>query len=140
MALYDWKCRGCGRTKLTEDRSAPPFCQICEQAYGRNYRGIGFHRKGSIDPHFNRSLGMPISNDREFREELKKVGAQMSERLGMDTNYQPVDRGDPDRYGVGEKPPDVKIREKQADENRRLTPQRDGSHVDTGGWGEGFTP
>lgn len=46
------------------------------------------------------AVGKPVSNSRNFKDELKRQSETQTLRTGIETDYQPVDYRDTDSLGV----------------------------------------
>jgi predicted nucleic acid-binding Zn ribbon protein len=91
MAIYKYRCRGCGATKdqLARDLTLPCVC-------GGILRRDFMFQKGStgLTPHFNHAVGAYVRNDREFNDALKRRSDENSATTGMDHSYARLDPGD----------------------------------------------
>lgn len=54
----------------------------------------------SLRAHWNNTVGQYVSNDREFRDALKRGSEEASVRTGIDHNFQPVDGREKEALGV----------------------------------------
>jgi hypothetical protein len=96
MPLYSFKCDSClGETdRFTRN---PPFCNRCDLPMRRVW---GFHLAHSMPEHFNPTVGKVVTNERAFKDELKRMGEKESEVTGLYHDYQPIDISDPKACGV----------------------------------------
>lgn len=95
MAIYEFRCRDCGRGRESQSRDVLP-CPC-----GSIYRRV-FHCNfpSAFTPHFNHSVGRFISSEYEFKEVLKQTSESESLRQGTTVNYVPVDPKDTKALGV----------------------------------------
>jgi hypothetical protein len=89
--IYEFRCFNCGQafeTRTTE----PGACPNCSRAtVTRNY---SFSVAPAFKEHWNNAVGHYVSNDRQFRDSLKVQSEEMSNRMGMNVDYQPLSRSD----------------------------------------------
>lgn len=104
MQFYEYRCPNdaCRRTTTTsrgpQDR-LDDICLYCgDPGPLKRVFAVALHRP--MQEHFNNTVGKPISDMRQFRNELSRMGDEYSERNGIETNYQPVDMSDRDALGV----------------------------------------
>lgn len=103
MPLYEYRCVQCGLNE-TFNRYHPigeviDFpCPVCGGRLRRIYSNFRFQR--GMEAHFNPSVGTYVSNERQFRDELKRKSDEASIRTGMTHNFVPVDLNDPKALGV----------------------------------------
>lgn len=101
MTIFGYRCRGCGQRYESEQRgdtlTVDCRCGTGERV-SRDYSGIAIHRP--LHEHHNKTLGMPISDHRQFARELRDAGDRYTQRTGIPTDYQPVDLTDPVALGV----------------------------------------
>src|SRR5260221_169726 len=99
MPVYAFKCRSCGRTEDSSDRA--PFLCTCGMLMGRDYSTV---RMGSVlHGHFNSSVGHYVSGKTDFSESLKRKSDEMSQRLGFEHRYTPVDISDQRACGASDR-------------------------------------
>ena len=103
MSRYEWVCRYDGRRHETKDR-VPPHCPECGLIMSREWNAFTLSRTATIQPHFNHSAGEFVRNRGELRSAFGRQSDEMSERMGFDVDYQPVDPYDlkhsPESFGV----------------------------------------
>jgi hypothetical protein len=86
-----------------------------------------------FQPHFNDSVGKPVSSMWEFREALKQAAQEESEATGIAHDYTALDPRDRDAFGVSDEGVEINTavnRGVRLPEHRRPTPDAEG------GWGE----
>lgn len=100
--MYEWKCKNCNRrrTLMRYFPDGTVFCLHCTNT--AMVRVYSFSVKPSLQPHFNHATNTYISSDTAFRNELRRQSDEMSERLNLPVNYQPVDMRDKEALGVTE--------------------------------------
>lgn len=64
----------------------------------RVYTAPAFHM--GMGEHFNHSLGEFVHNKTELTDGFKYKSEEMSERMGFDVNYKPVDPNDHAAIGI----------------------------------------
>jgi len=62
--------------------------------------------------HYNHTVGKPISDPKQFKEELKRSSERESERTGRTVNYVPVDLNDKESLRVTDEGMDRTMRRK----------------------------
>lgn len=90
MTIYGYKCRPCGQEYDSEtraDRLDVP-CQVCGGPITRKY---SIRLEKPMQEHWNITTNSPISSDRQFRDELKRMSEQQMLKTGIPCNYEPVD-------------------------------------------------
>lgn len=95
MPIYSFICRDCGAKRESLQRDVLPC-----NCGGLSRRDYHFAVKADTPGHFNHSVGAYVSNNREFRDELKKKSEEASARFGIDVNYAPIDYTDKQSLGV----------------------------------------
>lgn len=102
MPIYEYKCPVCGNRIPSTKRDNRLPTQVCITCGNRvEYKRVfGFALKPMMHSHFNRSVQKPISDMRQYRDELKRKSDEESARDGMERNYVPVDLGDTQSIGV----------------------------------------
>jgi putative FmdB family regulatory protein len=99
MPTYEYACRTCGVRFLDGNVAlAGTPCPKCKVGALRKLFSFAFKRP--MQEHFNQSTGQFVSNERDFKEQLKIKSAEDGERLGLEVNYQPVDVRDTAALGV----------------------------------------
>lgn len=101
VPLYSYRCVQCDAETITTYRGDElvRICRICGNRKHRRVWSVSFQR--SMPPHFNQTVGKYITNQRQFRDELKRSSEQYSLRTGIDADFRPIDR-DPSSLGVTE--------------------------------------
>lgn len=95
MPVYEFRCPH-NPSFIDTDRT-PPMCDECCLPMKRVW-SFSFHRP--MPDHFNASTGTYVRNERQFRDELKKMSDEATERTGIPHNYVPVDPMDKEALGV----------------------------------------
>lgn len=101
MPSYEFRCKGHATASVfnTKCEQPPaPSCPQCGATMKRKFTVFAF--KEPMPEHFNDSVGEYVTNERSFKDALKHKSDGMSERLGMDVNYQPIDWQDRKSLGV----------------------------------------
>lgn len=113
---YEYRCKQCGN--VTENphymdigQTLDLPCPVCSGRQVRIFSHARIKSSRDIPTHFNESLGRPISSQREFVSELHRKSDEMSERLGMDHKYEPLDWRDREAFGVTDEGTDEKLHE-----------------------------
>lgn len=73
-------------------------CPFCDGTMRRAITGIQIVQ--GMQPHFNVSLGKPISSNAQFRSELTRKSDEMSAITGAEHRFVPVDLNDKKALGV----------------------------------------
>lgn len=101
---YAFQCEDCGFGESLHQDDLIPLgayiarcCKLCD---GRMRRVASFNFQRPMQPHFNHTVGKPISNDRQFKDELKRKSEANYLRTGFESNLQPVDLHDAKSLGV----------------------------------------
>lgn len=94
MAIYAYRCRGCGLSIDVPDYRAADFgdCPDCTGILKRDYSSIQL--APVMQEHFNPSVGKPISDRRKFDDELKRASEAAWERTGIPHNFVQVEGKD----------------------------------------------
>lgn len=102
--LYSFLCDECGQEHHATDFvpvGIPHPIYDCERCGGMLRRAItGVNVVVSMQPHFNPTVGKPISSERQFRDELRRQSDIASENTGTEHRYVPVDLDDKKALGV----------------------------------------
>lgn len=119
MPLYQFRCpdHKAVLDDLMAAASAAPmvlksYCDFCQD--WRDFKRVfGFNHKPGMEEHFNHSVGKPVSNMRQYRDELKRKSAEMAQESvyvtadgekvivpGIETNYTPLEWGDHQAFGA----------------------------------------
>lgn len=101
MTMYEYKCPVCGTRAVSGDRSnrLATFCLTCEGMV--EYRRVfSFSAPQVMHEHFNRTVGKPISDMKQFARELSKQSDLATERTGIEHRYVPVEAGDAAAVGA----------------------------------------
>jgi len=118
MAVYEFKCDGCGRFFSWEAsidayeliRDQPVRDIECSEngVFRRTYTGFSFTMP--LADGFSPATGTYVSGNRNLKEQFKIASEQATERTGIPHNFQPVDMRDTETLGITE--------EGLADDNR----------------------
>ena len=87
MPVYQYRCRSCQRLfhlDVPADRAQCPDCR------NTSVRIFDFQARASLAEHFNMAAGQYVNNQREFRDALKRRSDEVSERLGIEHDFQPL--------------------------------------------------
>lgn len=111
---YEYRCKQCGTVSESQHYEAPGVTLDlpCAQCGGRQVRIFSRPRiqhSRDCDPHFNQTLGREVGTRREFVSELHRKSDEMSERLGTEHRYEPIDWADRDACGVTDEGTDEKF-------------------------------
>lgn len=105
MPTYRYRCPDCSSTLLVEcaisERDMDLTCDQCPDAPFLD-RTFSFAYKAPMAEHYNDSIGTYVNNERQFKDELKRVSDERSERLNLAHDFQPVDPDDTEALGVTE--------------------------------------
>jgi DNA-directed RNA polymerase subunit RPC12/RpoP len=99
MVEYAYRCTVCGKPHGSQSRSPHP-CPFCGASARRLW---SFNARPSMPDHFNHSLGRYVTNQRDLGDGFKRASDEASERMGIEHNFQPIDRADmadPSAHGV----------------------------------------
>lgn len=113
MPLHDLRCSSCGSTREVyaplHEPPAPEPCP-CGGILRRVFHAPAVVHGPVTETHFNRAVGKVVRSTREFRSELSRKSDEMSERLGYEQRYVPVDYRDAEPPGAREQ-----LRRRQVD-------------------------
>jgi len=105
--IYEYKCKVCGQpyalvTDMEDDYSRRSYLGMqCDLACpGKLARVYSLNVQKSMQEHWNPSVGRYINNMGEMKSALAEKSDEMSERLRMPVNYQPVDLREKEALGV----------------------------------------
>ncbi len=80
----------------------PPSCPTCGELTTRRY-SVSFNRStASAEDYFNNSTGTVVRTERQFQNDLKRLGEERTERTGIPHNYLQVDPTDTKSLGMTE--------------------------------------
>lgn len=102
--LYSYLCDDCGSELHDVHHTGigmvhpTDSCPMCDGTMRRCVSQVSVI--AGMQPHFNASVGKPISSAAQFRSELSRASDEQSERTGMDHHYVPVDLADRKALGV----------------------------------------
>lgn len=86
-------------------------CDVCFEGPLQRIASFTFTRP--LQEHFNHTVGAPISSNRQFDDELKKLSEKDSERHGVTQTYERVDPTDKAALGVTEEGMDATNKRKR---------------------------
>lgn len=106
--FFDYLCQTCGRGTIYEDFAGigqpHPLHRrcVCGGVLRRSVSHVRVVKGMSWDfqPHYNDTVGAPVSSMHEFNELLKVRSMEQTENTGMEHNYQPVDPRDRAAFGI----------------------------------------
>jgi len=102
VPTYDYTCQSCGAgTTLISEislRDASKLCSLCGGLLRRRFSVGHLQFRRSWDTHLNASTGTVVSNNRQFRDDLKRKSEAASEQLGFHHNFIPIE--DPAQVGI----------------------------------------
>ena len=92
MPMYEYVCRFCRLTTLSSSRNEPTVrCECGNNTWKRKW-SVNF---GTVmHSHMDSTTGKLISDPKQFKNELRAKSDEMSERTGLEHDYQPVDPHD----------------------------------------------
>jgi hypothetical protein len=97
MSMYEYRCGGCGHRILSDERGDQVLTRCCG-AVGQRIWSVS--TATIMHEHMNSSVGKPISDMRQFKDELARKSDAATERTGIPHNFQPVDINDHKGLGV----------------------------------------
>lgn len=116
MPMYEYRCRVCGHSTLHKEQlTETPVCH-CKEGLLQRVWSFSFNKP--MQPHFNSSVGKYVSNDNQFKDELKRKSEEATLRTGVEHNYQPIDIADRESLGVTDEGLDATMR-RQTDTGER---------------------
>lgn len=92
MPVYEYRCPQCGQAYAARRRlgdTQPPACPTCEIPTRRRYTPIAI--RNSMPEHFNTSVGTFVSNEQQFKDQLKVQSEIATLRTGLEHNFVPHD-------------------------------------------------
>lgn len=95
MPWYEYKNRKTGETRLSQQRADRMVFD------GQEFNRVwGFQQAPMIHEHLNPSTGTVVSSRRGFKDDLKRLSDERSERTGISHNFVEVDITDKKALGV----------------------------------------
>jgi len=91
MTIYGYKCRTCGQNYDSSTRADSLGHCATEGCDGEIRRKYSIVVERPMQEHWNITTNSPISSDRQFRDELKRMSEQQMLKTGIPCNYEPVD-------------------------------------------------
>jgi putative FmdB family regulatory protein len=98
MPIYEYLCDACGTRFETMTRGDRARCAGCGAQGAR--RRFSFRQQSTFPDHFNQAVGAHVTNERDFKDRLKKAGEEASIRTGIDHVYEPIDYSDRAACGI----------------------------------------
>jgi len=109
MPLYHYRCPNCRDNFIRHvgmDRATELVaCPNCLGSRGPTIwlnRVYDFNYHADLPEHFSHTTGTPVRGHRHFRDELKRLSDEASERTGIHHNFVPTDYTQPANLGVTE--------------------------------------
>lgn len=106
MPVYGFRCRDCNTygevTASIHDGVAVHVCRFCGGQLRRVFHPPAVVRGLVSETHFNHAVGRVVHNSSDFRSALAQKADEMSERLGYEQRYAPVDPRDHEPPGARE--------------------------------------
>ena len=119
MPLYKFQCTGCGERAMKEmsfeehdetmvkgeheltlpffhEREVDGMMRLC----GAWAQVFDFVFKRGTPDHYNHTVDAYVTGERDFNNKLKMQSDAMSERMGFTVDYEVIDPGEPEAYGV----------------------------------------
>ena len=128
MPYYSYLCEGCGNEQISETfaRLGVPLatrCPVCGNLLRRAVCSVGIYRgmEMGFEPHFNNTVGEPVTSMRDFREKLKLKAIANTEATGIEHTYVTTDPRERDAYGITDEA--VEMNE-EANRKRRVDQRR----------------
>lgn len=119
MPMYQYRCNWCHEETDTQVRADFVDCPSCKNLAKRIF---GFAYKPPMQAHFNPSTNQYVSNESQFKDQLRQASDAATERTGIIHNFVPTDPRDMKAAGVTEEglketydnatPPERKILDK----------------------------
>jgi hypothetical protein len=99
--IYEYKCPVCSNAIVTGHRD-DRFYATCDACgfEGDFKRVFAVNIKPPMHEHFNHAVGKPISDMKQFRDELRRKSDLASEQTGIEHRYAPIDMNDRETLGV----------------------------------------
>lgn len=99
---YEYKCPqpGCTTTVRSDHRGDRLFspCPSCQ--HQPLHRVFGFAYHPPMQEHMNAATNQPVSNARQFSDQLKRASEEATLYSGIEHQYEPVDINDGAALGV----------------------------------------
>lgn len=90
--IYEYKCPGC-LTRITSSRRGDRLRTYCAQCDAttehRRVFSVSIHRP--MMEHMNATTGSLISDNRQFKDELKRMSEVQTLKTGIEHQYEPID-------------------------------------------------
>ena len=96
MPFYSYRCDSCGEV-LSSQRGDRVPCPRCGLTASRRF---SFRQQTSFREHFNNSTGTYVTNQRQFRDDLKRGAEEATRKTGVFHDYEPVDYADREKFGI----------------------------------------
>lgn len=144
---YDYKCQNCG-AEMDDDSFRPigsPHpsrkCPLCGGVFLRAICRVSIQRGmdwgGSFQPHFNQTVGEPVTSLRDFHEKLAAKARANTEATGIEHVYTTTDPRDRAAFGITDEAVELneavdRGEQVDGDGQFRQTPSRAVPPVETG--------
>lgn len=99
MPLYEYMCQSCRHYFDSLERGDSQPCPECGH---RAMRRFSFSYKPDIPEHVSPTTGRVVKNSRDFKDQLKAMSDEATERTGIPHNFVPTDPTDMKANGVTE--------------------------------------
>jgi hypothetical protein len=109
MPYYDYLCRSCGYATNDElflrvGEAHPGACPMCHGVLVRAVCRVSISRGmdwgGTFQPHFNQTVGQPVTSLRDFHAKLAAKARENTEATGIEHTYVTTDPRDRDTHGI----------------------------------------
>lgn len=106
---YDYQCRNCGAGTTDElflpiGHTHPNTCRLCGGVLVRAVCRVSIHRGmgwgDTFQPHFNQTVGAPVTSLRDFHAKLAAKARENTEATGIEHTYVTTDPRDRDTHGI----------------------------------------
>jgi len=99
VRIYEWYCKLCNEIIQVEKYLDSPPQHKCGSWMVRRY---SISTRRSMPEHFNASVGKYVSNENQFRDELKRASEEATLRTGMEHRFVPIDPREKASLGVSD--------------------------------------
>lgn len=95
MPIYEYKCIAAGHRNYSHTRASKLPDEPCRACYTAGLqRTWGFSFKPPMHSHLNPTTGQPVSDMRQFTDQLKAASEAAEIETGIPHNYKPMEWGD----------------------------------------------
>lgn len=102
--IYNFLCDDCAHEECFDPGYGMSIGDLthylCERCYGGLRRSASFCVQRPMIEHLNVTTGMPVSSEKQFKEQLKIKSDEATQRTGMDHKFVPCDVTDMKALGV----------------------------------------